>query len=487
MDIRDLTIKTFHEGLVNKHFSAFEIAQDFFKYIEEKDSEIGAYLRLTKDMALSEANKVDTELAQGKNLGLLAGVPIALKDNILIEGEPATAASKVLSNYRAAYDATVIKKLKEENAVFLGKTNLDEFAMGSSTENSGFQLTRNPHDLERVPGGSSGGSAAAVASGMAAAALGSDTGGSIREPAGFCGVVGLKPTYGAVSRYGLIAMASSLDQIGPITKTVEDAAILFRAVSGKDEMDATSVAVKSRDELLEPKLEDVQKLKIGIPKEYFEGGLDKEVQAAMDQAIKLLKSLEIEFKDISLPHTKYSLSVYYIIMPAEVSANLARFDGIRYSRVTNYQLPITKLWDIYFNQRSEGFGKEVQRRIILGNFVLSSGYYDAYYEKAQKVRSLVKEDFENAFKEVDVILAPVSPTLPFKFGEKTDDPLAMYLSDIFTIPVNLAGLPGISIPVKKYQIGSGELPVGFQLIGRWWREADILGIGRYYEQSVNSN
>lgn len=482
MNIRELTIKSFHDGLIKKEFSVFEIAKAFFDYIEEKDFEINAYLRLTKDLALSQANKIDVELAKGKDLGILAGVPLAIKDNILIQGEPATAGSKILANYRASYDATVIKKLKEAGAIFLGKTNLDEFAMGSSTENSAFKITKNPHDLERVPGGTSGGSAAAVSADMAIAALGSDTGGSIRQPASFCGVVGLKPTYGAVSRYGLIATASSLDQIGAITKTIEDIAILFKEISGRDDLDFTSIDVKYGDELLNPKLEDVKKLRIGIPKEYFIEGLDKRVSSAMEEAIKLLRSLKLEFKEISLPYTKYSLSAYYIINPAEISANLARFDGIRYSRAISYKQQATSLKDIYFNQRGEGFGDEAKRRIILGTFVLSSGYYDAYYAKAQKVRRLIKGDFDKAFEEVDVILTPVSPTPAFKIGEKVDDPLAMYLSDIFTIPVNLAGLPGLAIPVKKYKIDSGELPVGFQLIGKPFREADILGIGQYYEQ-----
>jgi aspartyl-tRNA(Asn)/glutamyl-tRNA(Gln) amidotransferase subunit A len=499
INLQNLTIKKFNEGLRNKDFSAFEITEAFFNAIKEKDGKINAYLRLTKDLALSQANKADMELArglpagrQGKEMGMLAGVPLAIKDNILIEDEPATAGSKILQHYRAAYDATVIKKLKSADAIFLGKTNLDEFAMGSSTENSAFKITKNPHDLERVSGGSSGGSAAAVSADIAVAALGSDTGGSIRQPAGFCGVVGLKPTYGAVSRYGLIAMASSLDQIGPITKTVEDAAILFKEISGQDDLDSTSLDVKYGEELLNPKLEDIRKLKIGLPKEYFSGGLDKETESAVNQAINLLKSLKLEFKEISLPYTKYSLSTYYIINPAEISANLARFDGIRYSRVSSIppaprlrragKNQVSSLKDIYFNQRGKGFGDEVKRRIILGTFVLSSGYYDAYYAKAQKVRKLIKEDFDRAFKEVDVILTPVSPTTAFKIGEKIDDPLAMYLSDIFTIPVNLAGLPAISIPVKKYKINGGELPVGFQLIAKPFREADILAIGQYYEK-----
>lgn len=481
MNLENLTIKKFQQGLANKEFSAIEITNEFFNHIENTDAKVGAYLRLTKDLAFSQANMVDVVLSRGNEPKILESAPLAVKDNILIEGELATAASKALSNHRANYDATVIKKLKKTGAVFLGKTNMDEFAMGSSTENSGIKITKNPHDLERVPGGSSGGSAAAVASNMALAALGSDTGGSIRQPASFCGVVGLKPTYGAVSRYGLIAMASSLDQIGPITKTVQDAAILFREIFGRDEFDSISVDTKYDDELLNPNFEKIKKLKIGIPKEYFIAGLDKEVEASIDSVIKFFKSSNFELKEISLPHTKYALSVYYIIMPAEVSANLARFDGIRYSRIPD--LSAKNLKEIYFKQRGEGFGDEVKRRIILGTFVLSSGYYDAYYAKAQKVRRLIKNDFDKVFSSsdggVDVILTPVSPTPAFKIGEKIDDPLTMYLSDIFTIPVNLAGLPAISVPIKKE-----GLPVGFQLIGRPFHETDILGVGQYYEQST---
>lgn len=498
--LQNLTIKQFHQGLLNKDFSAFEITKSLFDRIEKKDAEINAYLRLTKGLALSQAKMVDADLAEKKELPILAGAPLAIKDNILIEDEQAAAASKILANYRAAYDATVIKKLKDCGAVFLGKTNMDEFAMGSSTENSAFKITKNPYDLERVPGGSSGGSAAAVAADMAVAALGSDTGGSIRQPASFCGVVGLKPTYGAVSRYGLIAMASSLDQIGPITKTVEDAEILFKAIRGKDELDATSIAdygLRTTDY----GSEGIKKLKIGLPKEYFIAGLDKEVEKAIQEAIEKLKKLGFEFKEISLPHTKYALSCYYIIMPAEVSANLARFDGIRYARKYTEQTPKqtlrvatgqarniaessrkSALEEIYFRQRGEGFGDEVKRRIILGTFVLSSGYYDAYYNKAQKVRGLIKKDFDDAFSEVDAILTPVSPTAAFKIGEKTGDPLKMYLSDIFTMPVNLAGLPALSMPVKNYK-NSGNLPVGFQLIGRHFCEDDILGIGKEYERA----
>ncbi|HEX4104334.1 MAG TPA: Asp-tRNA(Asn)/Glu-tRNA(Gln) amidotransferase subunit GatA [Candidatus Paceibacterota bacterium] len=480
--LHDLTIKKFHEGLINKKFSALEVAQATFAYIKEKDKEIGAYLSLSEESALHEAEAVDLAIAKNEEVAELAGVPMAIKDAILVKDQPATAASKILEHYTASYDAGVIKKLREAHAVFLGKTNMDEFAMGSSTENSAFKITRNPHDLTRVPGGSSGGSAAAVAAHLAVAALGSDTGGSIREPAAFCGVVGLKPTYGAVSRSGLIAMASSLDQIGPFAKTVEDAAIVFRAIAGHDPLDATSQDSFYKD-LTAPVLENIRSLKVGLPEEYFVGGTDPAVTAEVESAIKKLTSLGITFKKISFPHTKYALSTYYIVMPAEVSSNLARLDGIRYSRIAGRHEDAMTLQDLYFAQKGAGFGPETKRRVILGTFVLSSGYYDAYYEKAQKVRALIKADFDAAFKEVDVVLAPVTPTPAFKIGEKTSDPLSMYLSDIFTIPANLAGLPAVSIPTKPAAaLAPKELPVGFQLIGKKWREADILGIGQFYEK-----
>lgn len=388
-----------------------------------------------------------------------------------------------MENYKASYDATVIKKLKNNGAIFLGKTNMDEFAMGSSTENSAFKITKNPYDLERVPGGTSGGSAASIASDMAIVALGTDTGGSIRQPASFCGVVGMKPTYGAVSRFGVIATVSSLDQVGSITKTVEDAAITFNAIRGKDNLDATSFNAQY-NELLSPDFNRIKKLKIGLPKEYFIDGGDEYTKKEIQKSIDKFKDLGFEVKEISLPHTKYALAAYYIINFAEISANLARYDGIRYSRLDNLKIHNNKLWDIYFKQKGMGFGHESQRRIILGTFVLSSGYYDAYYAKAQKVRRMLKEDFDNAFKDVDVILTPVSPTPAFKIGEKTSDPMQMYLSDIFTISLNMVTLPGISIPVRKYQKGTGELPVGFQLIGKSFREEDILGIGQWYERNL---
>jgi aspartyl-tRNA(Asn)/glutamyl-tRNA(Gln) amidotransferase subunit A len=480
MDITKFTIRSFHEGLLARDFSALEATEEYFKKIESEDKSVGAFLSLLKDEAFVAAGKVDAMHAAGEKLPLLAGVPLAIKDNTLIKGSKTTASSKMLEKYVASYDATVIKKLRDEEGVFLGKTNLDEFAMGSSTENSAFQTTKNPHDHTRVAGGSSGGSAAAVAAGFAIAGLGSDTGGSIRQPAALCGVVGLKPTYGTVSRSGLIAMASSLDQIGPFAKTVEDARILFHSIMGRDIHDATSVDTHLPEYHHPRKPEEVKKLCIGIPKEYFISGIDPHIEKGVTEAVNRLKKLGFTFKEVSLPHTKYALSVYYIIMPAEVSTNLGRLDGIRYSRNVRDN---SKLTELYVKNRTYGFGKETRRRILLGTFVLSSGYYDAYYTKAQKVRRLIAEDFEKVFREVDVILSPVTPTPAFKIGEKSSDPLSMYLSDIFTIPANLAGIPAISIPVKKYEVGSGELPIGFQLMGKHFHEEDILGIGECYEKS----
>ncbi|RJP44863.1 Asp-tRNA(Asn)/Glu-tRNA(Gln) amidotransferase subunit GatA [Candidatus Parcubacteria bacterium] len=478
--VEALTVKTFHQGLVEKKFSAAEVFREYLARIKKKDREIRAYLSLFETWGAKKAEGVDNAIAKGETPGPLWGVPVALKDNILTRGHETTAGSKILENYAASYDAGVVARLNQERAVFLGKTNLDEFAMGSSTENSGFKATRNPHDPERIPGGSSGGSAAAVAADLALAALGSDTGGSIRQPAAFCGVVGLKPTYGAVSRSGLIAMASSLDQIGPIAKTVEDAAILFKGIAGLDPLDATSSSREYGEEITNPDFESIKRLRIGVPKEYFIEGMDPVVAKGVENAMEKLKKIGFEFKNISLPHTKYALSCYYIVMPAEVSSNLARFDGVRYARIEG--VGGGTLRDVYFGQRGSGFGAEAKRRIILGTFVLSSGYYDAYYDKAQRVRALISRDFENAFKDIDVILAPVTPTPAFRAGEKTGDPFSMYLSDIFTIPANLAGLPGLSIPVERTKYSKENLPIGFQLIGRRFREADILGIGQLYEK-----
>lgn len=476
MSLAKLTIKEAHEKLKKREISAVELAQAALSEIKKKDEKISAFLTLTPELALEQAKKVDERIAAGESISLLAGVPAAVKDNILIEDVKCTAASKILENYVAAYDATVIKKLKSAGAVIVGKTNLDEFAMGSSTENSAFKPTRNPVDIERVPGGSSGGSAAAVKADECVYALGSDTGGSIRQPAGFCGVVGLKPTYGAVSRYGLMAMASSLDQIGPLAKTAEDAAYIFEAIAGTDENDATSQSkrrvFKADDVLSEPL--NFKKLKIGIPKEYFVEGLDPETEKAVRAAIQKFEDVGADVKEVSLPSTSYALACYYIVMPAEVSANLARYDGVKYG----YLNEKSNLLESYLATRQHGFGKEVRRRIMLGTYVLSAGYYDAYYLKAQKVRALIKKDFESAFKEVDVIMTPTSPSPAFKFGEKTADPLAMYLADIYTVPVNLAGVPAISIPCG----GGGSLPIGLQIIGRHFDEKTILKTALAYER-----
>ena len=482
MDTKEFTIESFGAGLRKKEFSAREATAKYLKAIAERDGDIGAYLDVYRDDALAAAARVDERIARGEELPPLAGVPLALKDNILVAGKRTTAASKMLENYTASYDATVTRKLKDAGAVLLGKTNLDEFAMGSSTEHSALRVTKNPHDLSRVPGGSSGGSAAAVAGGLALAALGSDTSGSISQPAAFCGVVGLRPTYGAVSRFGLIAMASSLDQIGPLAGTVRDAAFVYDAIRGSDPHDATSID-HVYEKLIGRHDHAVAKLTIGIPEEYFVPGMDPAVAKGLDDAIARLTKLGFTFKKVSLPHVKYALSVYYIIQPAEVSTNLARFDGVRYPGIPAVREEASKLRYLYFKTRGAGFGPEPRRRILLGTFVLSAGYYDAYYAKAQKVRRLIAEDFEKAFDEVDTIIAPVTPTPAFRFGEKSGDPLAMYLSDIFTTQVNLAGLPSLSIPVKRYAVGSGELPVGFQLIGKRFHEDDLFGIGEMYERA----
>lgn len=472
----DLTIKKLHDGLVKKEFRAYEIAEAYFERIAARDEEIGAYLHLMKDDALRTAAEVDAAIAGGEDIPLLAGAPLAVKDNILVKGHPATAGSRILEKHTASYEGAAIQRLKSQRAVFIGKTNMDEFGMGGSTENSGFRKTKNPLDPSLVPGGSSGGSAAAIAGGMALASLGSDTGGSIRQPSAFCGIVGLKTTYGSVSRNGLIALASSLDQIGPLARTVEDAAIVFQAIAGHDPLDATSAAHRYEG-LLRPDFQEVRKLKIGLPAEYFMPGMDPEVETAIQRVVEQLRSMGCEVRSVSLPHAKQALSTYYVIMPAEASSNLARFDGIRYGRHDD-------LANNFLAERGAGFGTEVKRRIILGTFVLSAGYYDAYYKKAQEVRALIAGDFDRAFEAVDVLLTPTTPTLPFALGEKIDDPVAMYLSDIFTISANLAGVPAVSIPAAGRK---GMLPIGFQLIGRKFREADILGLGQWYEKECSSS
>ena len=476
MNLKELTIKQAHEFLENREVSSVELTKEFLKDIREKDEDIHAFLSLAEEEAIEQAKKVDERIAKGELVEILAGIPAAIKDNILIRGAKATAASKILENYIAPYDATVIKKLKEEEAVFIGKTNMDEFAMGSSTENSGFGPTKNPVDLKRVPGGSSGGSAAAVKAGFCVYALGSDTGGSIRQPASFCGVVGFKPSYGAVSRHGLIAMASSLDQIGPITKNVDDAAIIFEAIRGGDELDSTSVH-REWEDFSNPI--DIEEIKIGVPREYFTHGLDKDIEKNIRAVIAKLEKEGVKIKEISLPYSEWALAAYYIIMPAEVSANLARFDGMKYgfSEIKNSKLKIQNLLDVYLKSRGEGFGDEVRRRIMLGTYILSAGYYDAYYKKAQKVRRLIKAEFDNVFKSVDIILTPTTPSTAFKFGEKTSDPLSMYLADIYTVSVNLAGAPAISLPCGE----ANGLPVGLQLIGKNFEDIKLLQIAKVVE------
>ena len=469
MEIENLTIKKIRQGLIKKEFSAIEIAQFFLKRIKTEDKKISAFLTISEDLAISQAKKIDELIFRGREIPILAGVPCAIKDNILVEGLECTAGSKILKNYLAPYDATVIEKIKKEGAIILGKTNLDEFAMGSSTENSAFFPTKNPLDLERVPGGSSGGSAAAVAANFCVFALGSDTGGSIRQPAAFCGIFGLKPTYGAVSRYGLVAFASSLDQIGPMAKNAEDIKIVFETIKGKDEMDSTSIEFPS----LKVKLK-IENLRIGVPREYFLGGIENSVEKKVREAIEKYEKMGAKIKEISLPHTEYALACYQIIATAEASSNLARYDGIKYGW---RKFSSSDLLDLYFQTRGEGFGKEVKRRIMLGTFTLSSGYFEAYYQRAQKVRTLIKRDFQEAFKEVDFIICPTSPTLPFKLGEKIEDPLLMHLSDIFTVAASLAGLPAISLPAGKV----GNLPVGFQIIGPHFSDFDLIELAKLYE------
>lgn len=503
MELHELTITQAHEGLAKKEFSAIELCKAFLDRIGKLDIKIKAFLTVTPELALEQAKKVDDQITVEREISVLSGIPVCIKDNILLKDVRCTAGSKILENYIAPYDATVVKKLKESGAVILGKTNLDEFAMGSSTENSGFFPTHNPHDLTRVPGGSSGGSAAAVAAGMSLCALGSDTAGSIRQPAAFCGIVGFKPTYGAVSRYGLVAMACSFDQIGSIARSVEDARILFEAISGKDELDSTSVEskacpapkrsfwceVESRKSKVNtpPSTLRIQNLRIGIPKEYFVEGIDKEVKESVRAAIKKFEQAGAKILEISLPHTEYSVPAYYIITPSEISANLARYDGIKFGySVAKPQIATDKkrmatntLLDVYLKSRGQGFGDEVRRRIMIGTYALSVGYYDAYYLRAQKVRRLIIHDFDEAFKKVDAILTPTAPTPAFKIGEKIDDPVSMYLCDVFTGPVNLAGLCALSLPCGKTKAG---LPIGLQIIGKRFEDEKILEIGKIFEE-----
>lgn len=476
MEIKNLTIKDVKEGFSKKDFSPQELRREFLKSIKKENKDINAYLSVFDEKQFT-INNSDS---------ILAGVPCAVKDNILIDGTVCTAGSKILENYVSAYDATVIKKLREAGAVFLGKTNLDEFAMGSSTENSAFGPTKNPHDLTRVPGGSSGGSAAAISAGLAVFALGSDTGGSIRFPASFCGVVGLKPTYGRVSRYGLMAMASSLDQIGTLTKNVYDSGLILGIIAGQDRSDSTTIPGGIPDYTYGID-KPIKGLRVGIPKEYFGKGLSNDVKMVIQKAVSKLQDLGVEVIDISLPHSEYALAAYYIIMPCEVSANLARYDGIKYgfsvSPLSGVSEKVKSLMDVYLESRGKGFGEEVRRRIMLGTYALSAGYYEAYYKKAQQVRTLIKNDFNEAFKKVDVIVGPTAPTVAFKIGEKIQDPLAMYLSDVYTVAINLVGIPAISIPCGFVKEEGIDLPVGLQVIGRYFDEATILRTAYNFENN----
>lgn len=482
-------IRELHQKLLDQEITSEKLTEEYFDRIEQKDGEIQAYLSLNKEFALDKARAVDKKIKNGEEVDLLAGIPCSVKDVICTEGLRTTASSKILENYVPPYDATVIKKIKENEAVILGKTNCDEFAMGASGENSAYQITKNPHDLSRVPGGSSSGSAASVAADTSVYSLASDTGGSIRQPASLCGTVGLKLTYGMVSRYGLISMASSFDQIGPITKTVEDAAIVLSRIAGKDRKDSTSMltAEKNYENFLGGA--NISGLKIGVPKEYFASeGLDPRVRELIEKAIQKYKDLGAEIIDISLPSGEYALATYYVIVPSEVSSNIARFDGIRFGQSVGAESEKNgadyTLQDIYFKTRAKFLGKEVKRRIMLGTYALSAGYYDQYYLKAQKVRALIKKEFEDAFGKVDLILGPTAPTPAFKIGEKTENPLEMYLADIYTVPANIAGLPAISIPCGTIEENGKNLPVGLQLMGKWFDEETILNAAYIFEQSA---
>lgn len=476
MNLRDITADKLVALYQNRDLSVTEVITSVFEEIDRTDKDIHAFLTLCKDRALEEARRIDSKIAEGETLDALSGVPVAIKDNMALRDVPTTCGSRILEGYVPPYTATAVERLRGAGAIVVGKTNLDEFAMGSSTENSGFFATRNPHNLDYVPGGSSGGSAAAVAAGMSLIALGSDTGGSIRQPAFFCGVVGIKPTYGRVSRYGLVAYASSLDQIGPFAKSVRECAQVLSIVCGFDAYDSTSADVP-----VEPFLRDIEQplkdVRIGVPKEYFIPGMDPEVKARFEDAIKVYESLGYGIDEISLPHTEQAVAAYYLIATAEASSNLARYDGVRYGVRKGGE---NGLADMYRKTRMNGFGKEVKRRILLGTYALSAGYYDAYYLKALKVRTLILRDFQNAFENVDLVFTPTSPTTAFRIGEKIDDPLSMYLSDIFTITCNLAGLPGISIPAGTNAAG---LPIGVQLLGNHFQEALLLRAACNFERA----
>ena len=477
MDFTNLTIGQIHELLINRQATAVEIAQSHLQRIDEKDKEVRAFLSLCPERALAQAKRVDEAIAAEEPIGPLAGVPVAIKDVILTRGTRTTCASRILENFVAPYDATAVERLEGAGAVILGKTNCDEFAMGSSTENSSFFPTHNPCDLTRVPGGSSGGSAAAVAANLATVALGSDTGGSIRQPSAFCDVVGMMGTYGRVSRYGLVAFASSLDHIGPFGRSVHDVAQVLQTIAGRDPLDSTCAALPV-DDYVGGLSGDVRGIRVGVPAEYLKG-LSAEIGDNIEQGIDLLKKLGCDIVSISLPHTDYAIACYYIICTAEASSNLARYDGVRYGfRATSHD----DLQDMYRKSRNVGFGAEVKRRIVLGTYVLSSGYYDAYYLKAQKVRTLITRDFVEAFDDVDVIVTPTSPIPPFKLGERVDDPLQMYLADIYTVTASLAGIPGISVPCGKTR-NEPRLPVGMQVLANHFDETRLLRVADAYERA----
>ncbi|MCD6115321.1 Asp-tRNA(Asn)/Glu-tRNA(Gln) amidotransferase subunit GatA [bacterium] len=469
MDLSSLSVGEIHKLLIQKEISAQELLGEYLEIIKKENPKINAFLEIFEEEGIKQAQEVDKKIEKGDKISILEGIPVAIKDNILLANKRCTAGSKILENYIAPYDATVVKKLKEKGAIIIGKTNLDEFAIGSSGEFSAYGVTRNPKNLEYVPGGSSSGSAAAVAADMVPIALGSDTGGSIRQPASFCGIIGFKPTYGSVSRFGLVAMSSSLDQIGPLGKNVEDIKIVYEVIRGKDEMDSTTVSFSQK-----PVKERLEEIKIGIPKEYFTKGIDQRVKEIIKDRIKDFELSGASIEEVSLPHTDYALATYYIIMTAEVSSNLARYDGIKYGKSLAESDKITNLLDVYFETRKEFLGEEVKRRIMLGTYCLSVGYYEAYYLQAQKVRTLIKKDFEKAFKKVDILLTPTSPTPPFKLGERLENPLTMYMADVLTVSANLAGLPAISLPAGEID----KLPVGLQLIGPAFSENFLLSVAQ---------
>ena len=477
MNLYDLTLKEVSEKLSKKEITSVELTNEILNRVNEVEPKVDSFLTITSELALKQAKDIDEKRAKGEKLSLLAGVPMAVKDNICTDGIKTTCASKILENFVPPYNATVVDKLFNSGAVMIGKTNMDEFAMGSTTESSAFKKTKNPWDIERIPGGSSGGSASAVASGQAYYSLGSDTGGSVKQPASMCGLVGLRPTYGRISRYGLIAFGSSLDQVGIFTKSAMDCALVLNEIAGKDEMDGTSANVEVND-YTKNLNKSIKNLRIGIPKEYFGEGIDSDVKNAVLSGVEVLKSLGAKVKEVSLPHTEYAIAAYYVFALSEASSNLSRFDGIRFGhRASEYD----SLEELYIKSRTEGFGDEVKRRIMIGTYALSAGYYDAYYKKSLQVRTLIKHDFVKAFNDVDIIIAPTAPNVAFKLGEKTDDPLAMYMEDACTIPSCTAGLPGLSIPCGF----KNGLPIGMQLIGNYFDENTLLNVAHAFESATD--